>query len=122
MLLQFLKYNLVGIINTLIGFSIILGLMYIGFSATVSNVIGYTIGAVFSYVLNRKYTFKSSINQQKTMIRFFMVLSIAYVLNFMTLQWLLTNINPYIAQVGAAIVYTVSSFVMAKYFVFKEVE
>jgi len=118
MLFQFIKYNLVGIANTLIGFSIILGLMYVGISATLSNVIGYVIGAVFSYVLNRKYTFKSSMNQQRTMIKFFMVLSIAYILNFMTLQWLLTFMNPYISQIGAAIVYTVSSFVMARYFVF----
>ena len=120
MLFQFMKFNLIGIINTLIGFSIILGLMYVGISATVSNVIGYSIGAVISYVLNSKYTFKSSINQQKTMIRFFMVLGIAYIINFVTLQGLLTLINPYIAQIGAAMVYTGSSFIMAKYFVFKE--
>jgi putative flippase GtrA len=54
------------------------------------------------------------------MIKFFIVLGIAYILNFMTLQWLLMAMNPYTAQLGAAIVYTISSFVMARYFVFKE--
>jgi putative flippase GtrA len=118
MFLQFLKYNLVGIVNTLTGFSIILGLMYMGFSATISNVIGYAIGAVISYALNSKYTFDSSRKHQETMIKFFIVLGIAYILNFMTLQWLLMAMNPYTAQLGAATVYTVSSFVMARYFVF----
>ena len=73
MLLQFLKYNLVGIINTLIGFSIILGLMYVGISATLSNAIGYVIGAIISYVLNSKYTFESTMNQQRTMMKFFII-------------------------------------------------
>jgi len=54
------------------------------------------------------------------MIKFFIVLGVAYVLNFVTLQYLLPLLNPYFAQLGAAVVYTVSSFLLARYFVFKE--
>lgn len=118
-----MKYNLVGMANTLIGFSIIIGLMYIGFSATLSNMIGYAIGAVISYMLNSRYTFStisSKANKKENMIKFFMVLGLAYVLNFVTLQYLLPLLNPYLAQLGAAVVYTVSSFLLARYFVFKE--
>jgi len=111
----------VGVVNTFIGFSIIFGLMYFGFSATMSNIVGYTIGALISYILNSKYTFTSSTNDKESMIKFFMVLGIAYILNFITLQWLLRWVNPYVAQMLAAVVYTVSSFVLAKYFAFKEV-
>jgi len=118
--LQFVKYNLVGLVNTLVGFSIILGLMYVGLSATVSNMVGYTIGASISYMLNSKYTFSSSVKSQKTMVKFFMILGLAYVLNFVTLQWLLTCVNPYTAQLVSAIVYTVSAFILAKKFAFKE--
>ena len=120
MFLQFVKYNLVGLVNTLVGFSIILGLMYVGLSATVSNMVGYTIGASISYMLNSKYTFSSSVKSQKTMVKFFMILGLAYVLNFVTLQWLLTCVNPYTAQLVSAIVYTVSAFILAKKFAFKE--
>ena len=119
MLLQFMKYNLVGIVNTLIGFSIIMGLMSIGFSATTSNMIGYAIGAVLSYVLNSRYTFSSTVNTKENMIKFFMVLGVAYILNFVTLQYLLAVLNPYLAQLGAAAVYTLSSFFLARYFVFR---
>ena len=118
MLFQFIKYNLIGIINTLIGVSIILGLMYVGISSTVSNMIGYAIGAVISYVLNSRYTFSSTVNTKENMIKFFMVLGVAYILNFITLQYLLPILNPYLAQLGAAVVYTVSSFLLARYFVF----
>ena len=120
MFLQFMRYNLVGVVNTLIGFSIIFGLMYLGVSATISNIMGYTIGLFVSYILNSRYTFTSSTNHKKVMIKFFMVLIVAYVFNFITLQWMLAWTNPYIAQLSAAVIYTVSSFLLAKYFIFEE--
>ncbi len=120
-LIQFVTYNIVGIANTLVGFSIIFLLMFAGLSATLSNVIGYAIGAVLSYYLNKKYTFKSTTNSKTQAVKFFTVLLIAYLLNFITLQWLLGFLNPYLAQLISAVVYTLSSFMLAKFIVFKEV-
>ena len=118
-----MKYNLFGVANTLIGFSIIIGLMYIGFSAVESNLIGYGVGSVISYILNSRYTFSSTnyhVDAKESMIKFFIILSVAYVLNFFTLQYLLDLINPYLSQLGAATIYTTSSFLLLRYFVFKE--
>jgi putative flippase GtrA len=117
-LLQFITYNIVGIANTLVGFSIIFSLMYLGISPTWSNLIGYSIGAILSYYLNKKYTFKSDSKDKKEAIKFFTILLIAYSLNFITLQWLLTFTNPYLAQLISAIIYTLSSFLLARIFVF----
>lgn len=119
-LIQFLTFNLVGIVNTIFGFSLIFLLMFFGLSATISNVIGYFFGAILSYFLNKKYTFKSDTKDKGEAIKFFTILFISYVLNFITLQWLLTFINPYYAQLISAIVYTLSSFILAKIFVFKK--
>lgn len=119
-LIQFITYNIVGIANTLVGFSIIFLLMFVGLSATLSNAIGYAIGAVLSYYLNKKYTFKSTTNSKTQAVKFFTVLFIAYILNFITLQWLLGSLNPYLAQLISAVVYTLSSFVLAKFLVFKD--
>ena len=118
-LIQFLTFNLVGIVNTLFGFSLIFSLMFFGLSATLSNAIGYFFGAILSYFLNKKYTFKSTSQSKKEAIKFFTVLFISYIINFLTLQWLLTFMNPYYAQLISAIVYTLSSFILAKFFVFK---
>ena len=118
--MQFVTYNLVGIVNTLLGFSIIFSLMFSGLSATLSNFIGYAIGAVLSYYLNRKYTFKSTTNVKAEALKFFAVLFVAYILNFITLQWLLEFLNPYFAQLISAVVYTLSSFLLAKFMVFKD--
>lgn len=119
-LIQFFTYNIVGIVNTLVGFSIIFLLMFLGLDATPSNVTGYAIGAVLSYQLNKKYTFKSSKSSKTQALKFFTVLLISYLLNFVTLQWLLGFLNPYIAQFISATVYTLSSFILAKFMVFKD--
>ncbi|MEA1879604.1 MAG: GtrA family protein [Campylobacterota bacterium] len=116
-LFQFLRFNLIGIVNTFFGFSIILVLMLVGFTATSSNAIGYGLGAILSYYLNSKYTFQTQHTTKKA-LKFFAILALAYMLNYLTLQWLLTFINPYLAQLGSAIIYTLSSFILAKLFVF----
>jgi len=119
-LIQFLTFNLVGIVNTLFGFSIIFTLMFLGVSAVASNFIGYFLGAMLSYTLNKKYTFKSDTKDKTEALKFFGVLLISYCINLLTLQWLLTFLNPYTAQLISAIVYTLSSFSLAKLFVFSE--
>lgn len=119
-LVQFVTYNIVGIANTTVGFSIIFLLMFIGFSAIWSNAIGYAIGAILSYYLNSKYTFRSTSRGKIQAMKFFSILFISYLLNFLTLQWLLDFLNPYLAQFISAIVYTLSSFLLAKLIVFKE--
>jgi putative flippase GtrA len=118
-LVQFFTYNIIGIVNTIAGFSIIFLLMFIGLNAIPSNLIGYAIGAVLSYHLNKKYTFKSTENSKTQAIKFFSVLLLSYLLNLLTLKWLLDFFNPYLAQLCSAIVYTLSAFLLAKFMVFR---
>lgn len=54
---KLIKYPLVGILNTIIGFGIIFGLMFTGVSPEISNLSGYSIGIVISYILNKIFTF-----------------------------------------------------------------
>ena len=117
--IEFLKYNLVGIANTLVGFSIVFSLMFFGVHAVESNMIGYAIGAVLSFYLNSRYTFKANFSRVLA-LKFFAVLGVSYLLNFLVLKWLLSiEVDPYVAQLFSAVVYTFSSFVFMKVFVFK---
>ena len=119
MLRQFIRYNLVGFINTVVGFGLIMLLMYMGVDAVGSNAIGYGIGAILSYFLNKHYTFTYKNNSMRVAIKFFGVLGVAYLLNYMVLTILLKTINPYIAQAVSAVVYTLSAFIMMKFLVFR---
>ena len=116
---EFLRYNLVGVANTLVGFSIVFSLMFFGISAEQSNMIGYAIGAILSFYLNSKYTFKSKFTKLLA-LKFFGVLALSYLLNFLVLKWLLfSEVDPYLAQFFSAVVYTLSSFILMKVFVFR---
>jgi putative flippase GtrA len=47
-----------------------------------SNVVGYGVGLIASYILNRKYTFNSKQNRRSEIIRFLSVFVVSYSLNF----------------------------------------
>ncbi len=52
-------------------------------SAEVSNVLGYTIGLIASYVLNRKYTFNSMQRRSRELPRFLTVFAICLRFEFL---------------------------------------
>lgn len=120
--IHFIKFNIVGIINTIFGYSIVFGTMYfLNFDAKISNALGYILGVLLSYYLNRKYTFKSEARVKNEILKFFGVFIIAYTFNFLTLVLSIEylHINEYISQVISAVVYTVTFFILSKFFVFK---
>lgn len=116
--LQFVRYNVVGIINTVIGFSIIFLFMWVGLGTMLSNAVGYAIGAIVSYNLNKKYTFKLGRGNVSQALKFFIILFLSYLLNLLVLDLTLKVVSPYPAQLISAVVYTVSSFILTKFFVF----
>ncbi|MFC3072972.1 GtrA family protein [Shinella pollutisoli] len=60
MLLQFVSYNLIGLLNTLIHWIIFLILLkFYGFSQAASNIAAFAFAVTFSYFANAAFTFKS---------------------------------------------------------------
>lgn len=75
----FLKFVIVGIINTCIGLFVIfilLNLFHMGYWA--STFIGNATGAAISYILNRKFTFQSKTSVGCSSLRFLAVILISY--------------------------------------------
>lgn len=122
---QFFRYLVVGVINTLLGYCIIFACMYLaGMTPEASNVAGYAVGLVVSYVLNRYYTFNNKQSRRGEILRFLAVFFVAYVSNFAVLLILIHRIGMHEggSQIIAGLVYVVASFLMNKYYVFKTVE
>lgn len=119
---QFFRFLTVGVFNTILGYCVIFACMYLAkMSPEISNVAGYAVGLVASYVLNRKYTFNSKQHQHSEIIRFLAVFVLAYALNFAVLVILIHRIGIHegASQVLAGLVYVVASFILNKYYVFK---
>ena len=119
------KYLLVGVLNTIVGFGLIFLLMWRGFSPEISNIIGYAVGICFSFVMNKIFTFQSKQTSKKAnLAEFFKFVSsmlIAWSLNFITLKICLKfGVNPYISQIIAGAIYTITGYLLSKIWVFKK--
>jgi len=118
---QFPRYLVVGVINTILGYTIIFSCMYLAWmTPETSNIAGYAVGIVASYVLNRNYTFNSRQNRFSESIRFLTVFIIAYASNYVVLITLIHRfgIHKGMSQILAGLIYVVISYLMNKYFVF----
>ncbi len=116
-MIEFMRYCLVGVINTIIGFGLVL-LFSLVFIPELANSLGYGIGICISYVLNSYFTFRG---KKGSLARFFICALLAYGLNLFVL-FLLYRVLGYeaiIAQVCAAATYTICSFLLSRYFAFR---
>ena len=60
------RYSITGLINTVLGYSVIFLLMFIGVNVFISNIVGYLIGLISSFYFNRNWGFeKSSENEMQ---------------------------------------------------------
>lgn len=119
---QFFRFMTVGVFNTLVGYCIIFSCMYLAkISPEISNAAGYGFGLFVSYALHRKYTFNSKQKRRSEIVRFLIVFFIAYAANFAMLVILIhwMGIHDAVSQILAGAIYVVFSYLMNKYFVFR---
>jgi putative flippase GtrA len=121
-MMQLLRFLIVGAANTLLGYIVIFGCMFMAeFSPELSNALGYMLGFFSSYFLNRYYTFRSNQKRVSEFSRFALVFLIAYLCNIIVviLLYRFFNIDAIISQIIAAIVYISMSYILNKIFVFR---
>lgn len=80
--LQFLKFGIVGVSNTLIFFAVYtLLLKAFGVWYVAASGIGFAIGAVNGFMWNRAWTFKGHVGDALTPVRWFVVQTCGLLLN-----------------------------------------
>jgi putative flippase GtrA len=117
----FARFSLVGIVNTVVGYAVIFGLMYgAGIGPRTSNVAGYAVGLALSFTLNRRITFSSKAPVPGEFVRFLAAFGAAFALNLLVLHgciaWL--AIDPGVSQVPAGIAYVAVFYLLSKHVVF----
>ena len=123
--IQFLKFGIVGLLNTLITLSIIFILMkLLHVSYRISNIIGYIFGLSNSFIWNKFWTFKSKIFSAREIILFLLVFLVSFGLQFLILNLLveIIHINEDLSQIFAMIFYTIINFFGNKYITIKNRE
>ncbi len=134
-----IRFVIVGIINTIVGEGTKFLLYYLFDRANilsddinyiVSPAIGYAVGSIVSYFLNKYFTFKSKKKSSKEVIRFVINIAVCYSIAYgvakpLTL-WLLpmlfkglTEYANYISMIAGAGIFFVLNYLSQRFFVFK---
>ena len=119
---QLVKFGLVGAANTVFTFSIIfilnkvLGIVYL-----IVNPIAYLLPTISSFYFNRKWTFRSEGNVKKEGLLFFVVIGVAWLVQYFLVFLLVEKIfvDPLIAQIVGMVVFTGLNFAGQKFITFK---
>ena len=121
---RFVKFVLVGMINTIVGYGTYSLFIFIGMHYLVANVLATIIGIACSFVLNKKITFKESKIDRHMPFRFVSVYLISFVIGTINLILLVSfcNINEYVAGLINLVVTTLISWFGHKYYSFREVK
>ncbi len=118
-----MRFLLVGLVNSAIGYGSILYFQYVlSAGHLASNVMGYLIGGLVSYLLNRSFTFHSERTHGEAMPLFVVTVAACYLVNLGVLEVSLRQLQlpAAIAQGLAVTSYTISFFLLSRKLVFRE--
>jgi len=120
---SFVRYLCVGVINTLLGLSVIyFGIYVLRLDDVSANLIGYLVGALCSFGLNRSWTFS---NHSAPMIQFAKFLAVmvgAYLLNILSVVVMIKfmGFNRYLSHAIGTAPYTLAGYFGNRYFTFRD--
>lgn len=112
-LVQFVKFGIVGVSNTLLTFAIYtLLLKAFGVWYLAASAIGFAVGATNGFLLNRRWTFREHIGDALTPVRWAIVQTCGLGLNEGLLYVFVhdASVDKLLAQAFATIAVTVSTF------------
>ena len=115
------RYGVVGLANTVIGYGLILAGLFAGLNDYVANALGFAVGLCFSFFANRRFTFsRSGRATRQEAVRFLLCFTIAYAANLAVVTLGRTAgypQNPLVQLAGMAF-YSISFFLLMRIFAF----
>jgi len=120
---QFVKFGLVGVLNSLVHYMVfILLFRIVGIDMVISSALGYTAGVINSFLLNRKWTFNiTGAGAGSEFVKFCVVNLASFGVNLLALQSFVSfaGIIPEIAQILAICCTLVINFAGNKWWTFR---
>jgi putative flippase GtrA len=112
-LIQFVKFGIVGVSNTLLTF-IVYTILLKGFGVyyLLASAIGFICGATNGFLLNRRWTFRDHVGDSFTPVRWAIVQSCGLAINEVLLYLLVhdAHVEKLLAQALATVVVTLTTF------------
>ena len=126
-----LKFIIVGIINTVVGTSVMFLLYnFAGVNYWISSAANYIVGSIVSYVLNKYFTFNNKEKSVKQIVKFVVNISLCYFLAYgiakPAVELMLTPLSVTVKENLAMLVgmglFVIFNYIGQRFFVFKENE
>lgn len=120
---SFLKFGLVGCINTIVSIAIYYILVYFKVDYVVATIIGYLGSSIFGYILNRIWVFKTQNSKlMNSLFRYFVVYSTSLLINVLCMYlWIdVLSISQYIAPILTICITLPYNYFLSKLWAFKE--
>ena len=118
---QFIKYCLVGCLNTGITLSVIAILLFLNVNYLLANIIGYALGTINSFIWNKQFTFRSNGGWTTEFIQFITLILITYIIQlsivFTSVEKLL--ISEFTSQLIGMGFYTIIFYLCCKWIIFR---
>jgi putative flippase GtrA len=115
------RYLVVGAGNTVVGLLVIyLGMYAMKLGDVAANALGYAVGIILGFALNRRWTFGHRGSMLPALGRFLLVLAIAYAANLAVVVFIADHLhgNRYVAQAIGIIPYTLIGYIGSRFFAF----
>lgn len=118
---QLVRFVAVGAVATVVHYTILIALVELGGAAPVlSTTAGYAAGTVVSYILNRRYTFKSNAPHLASFPKFVALNAVGMLLNGAIVAALISfGVWYLLAQVIATGLVLIWNFLGARFFAFR---
>ena len=119
--MKVVKFASVGVINTLVSYSVFAVLVYIGQHYIIASVCSYITGVVTSYLLNARFTFLK-VTCWQAFARFLLINSIALGFSVLVLHMFVVfaALNPLLAQIVVVVVRFPLMYFWVKRFVYHD--
>ena len=118
---EFVKFTLVGLLNTGIDVAIFFLLTWLGIAYVAAQIVSYSCGAANSYLLNKVWTFRSCGLSYAEMVRFVVVNLISLGISVVCLAFLhdMAGLTLAVAKGGATACALAANFIGNKLWVFR---
>ncbi|HEV2613026.1 MAG TPA: GtrA family protein [Noviherbaspirillum sp.] len=120
---SFFRFLLVGVSNTVIGMGIVyIAWRFFGWQDVSANVLGYLVGFLWSFSMNRIWTFNDKGAVARSFSRFALVCAVAYAANLAILiaARSIMGEGSFLPHIFGAVAYTGLGYVGSRLFAFRQ--
>ena len=128
---KMLKFLFVGLLNTLLGAALMFGLYNLaGFGYWSSTAVSYVLASIFSFFMNRSFTFGDKSSPGLPALKFTVNMAVCYLLAFSLAKPLILsllggmnlaqNVTDNIAMFAGMAMFTGFNYIGQRYFVFRK--